>query len=111
MIDRTDGAQRQYGQQFGTYSVRNLLFTEDDPSFGEVVGGHLQSNIVSGEDTDEIHPHFAGNVGIYHMTGLDLHSEHGIGQQLLDHTFNSYYIIFCHVNISGSFSVIKIMCS
>ena len=96
-------------QRFCT--VRPLLFTEDDPSFGQVVGGHFQSHVVSGQNTDEIHPHLAGNVGVHHMTGLNFHSEHGVGQQFFDHTFHSDYIIFCHVNISGSFSVIKIMCS
>ena len=89
----------------------SLFFTEHYPSLRKIVGGHFQGDIVAGQDTDEVHPHFAGNVGIDHMAGLDFHSEHGIGQELLYHTFNSDYIIFCHVNISGSFSVIKIICS
>ena len=38
-----------------------LFFSENDACFGEVVGGHFQSYLVTGQDADEIEPHFAAD--------------------------------------------------
>ena len=45
------------------------------------------------------------------LTGLDLHLEHCVGQQLAHHPFHANYVVFGHVKISDSFSVIKTICS
>ena len=78
-----------------------LFPAENNPSFGEVIGGHLKGHSITGQDTDEVHPHLAGNMGCHQMPGLDLDPEHGPGEKFLDNTFDTNYIIFGHVKISG----------
>jgi hypothetical protein len=39
-----------------------LLFAEDNPRFGQVVGRQFHRDLVSGHDTNEMLAHFAGDV-------------------------------------------------
>ena len=34
-----------------------------DPGLGQVVGAHFDRDLVAGQDTDVVHPHFPGDVG------------------------------------------------
>src|SRR2546426_11586808 len=43
------------------------LFTVDDPPLGEVVGRDLQGDPITGENPDEVHPHFPRDVSEDHV--------------------------------------------
>ena len=59
-------------------------FAERDPALGEVVGGEFDLHFVARNDTDEIFPHLAGNVGVDDVPTGDLHPEAGVGEGLRD---------------------------
>src|SRR5580765_3401698 len=55
--------------------------------------------------------HFAGNMGQDPMTIWQLYAEHCIGQKFDNCAFYFNCVVPRHVRISGSFFVIKIVCS
>jgi hypothetical protein len=55
--------------------------------------------------------HFAGNMGQDPMAIGQLHAEHRIGQKLQNLAFYFNCVFPRHVRISGSFFVIKTVCS
>src|SRR5687768_14574668 len=57
-----------------------------DTAPGQVVGGKLHPDPVTGGDADVVDPHFAGQVGEHSVTVRQLDAEHGVGQRLFDHT-------------------------
>src|SRR5512135_2393232 len=54
---------------------RRALETVEDPSFGQVVRGHLDLDAVSGQQPDSIHAHLAREVGENHMSAFKLDLE------------------------------------
>ena len=57
-----------------------LFVSEGNASFGEVVGGHFDLNLVAGEDFDVVHPHFSGNAGRDDMAVFQTDAEHRVSQ-------------------------------
>src|SRR5690606_18933138 len=53
-----------------------------DPSLGQVVGRHLDLDLVAGENADAVLAHLAGGMGNDGMAVLELHPESRIGQKL-----------------------------
>ena len=90
---------------------QTLFFTEHDPPFAQIVGTHFQRHAVTRQYADEVQTHTSADMGVDHMSIGKFHPEHSVGQKLPDSTFNFDYIVFGHVKISGSLSVIKIECS
>src|SRR5687768_15714072 len=54
----------------------------DDPTLGQVVGGHLHCDPVPWQDPDEVHPHLARNVSHDLVSVFQLDAEHGIREGL-----------------------------
>ena len=58
------------------------LTSAGDSALGQVIGGHLDGDLVAGEDADVVHPHLAGDVCEDFVAGLQLRPESGVGQSL-----------------------------
>ena len=65
---------------------------------GQIVGRHLNSYLVTGQDFDKIHTELAGNVRKNDVSVADVHIEHGVGQCIGYDAFNLDYVVFCQVN-------------
>jgi len=48
-------------------------------TFGEIVGAHFQVDPIAGYDSYAVHAEFAGQMGQYHVSILDLYAELCIG--------------------------------
>ena len=55
---------------------------EGYPGFGEIVGGHLNVDLVADADADEVFAHFAGDMGENFVAIGEGHSKHGARQDL-----------------------------
>jgi len=61
-------------------SLRTELFVAvGDAAASHVVRRDLYLDLVTGQNTDAVHAHFAGAVGEHGVTVLEFHTEHGIG--------------------------------
>lgn len=67
---------------------------ERDPRLAEVVGGHLDVDLVTDADADEVFAHFAGDVGEDFMAVGEGDAEHGAGQHLGHNSGNLYGLFF-----------------
>ena len=72
----------------------DLLGTPGDAAPGQIVGTHLNRDLVAGQDTDEIHAELAGDMGQYGVPVSDVHLEHGVGQGFHDCTLKLDYVVF-----------------
>src|SRR6218665_265974 len=61
-----------------------LFETVGNPTLGQIVGRQLDQNLVARQHADAVLAHLAGGVAEDLMAVLELHAEHGVGQQL-DH--------------------------
>ncbi len=61
-----------------------LLTAPCYPAARKVIGAHLNRDLISGEDSDEIHTKLSGNMRQDDMTVTDIDLEHGVGQGLYD---------------------------
>ena len=64
---------------------------------GQVIGRHLNSYLVTGQDFDEIHTELAGNVCQNNVTVSDIHIKHCIGQCIGYDALNLNYVVLCQV--------------
>ena len=64
---------------------------------GQIIGRHLNSYLVTGQDFDEIHTELAGNVGQNDVAIADIHIEHGVRQRIGYDAFNLNYVVLCQV--------------
>src|SRR6266550_894918 len=67
-----------------------------DPAARQVVLGQLDSDAVTGQDPDEVHPQLAADVGEHPVAILQLDCEHRVGQRFDDRTFHFDRISFGH---------------
>src|SRR5687768_14812427 len=74
---------------------RCLLVAVDNSTHGEVVRGELDSNAVTREDSDVVHPHLAADVSQdLKFAFVKLYAETGIGQVLEDYALNFDAFLF-----------------
>ena len=74
-----------------------LAQAERDASFGEIVGGHLDADLVAHGEADEMFAHLAGNVGedfVLIVVQRDL--EHGTRQNRFDDAFQLNGLLYAH---------------
>ena len=72
-----------------------LLFAPPcDPATGQVVGRHLNCNLVTGQNADKIHPELTGNMREDDMSVSDIYLEHCVGKRFHNCTFEFDYIVF-----------------
>ena len=69
-----------------------LAFPIGNASFREVVGGEFHGDLVSGEDADEMHAHFSGDMRDDFMAVLQCDDELCVGQQFFDDALHFYAI-------------------
>src|SRR5216683_4649870 len=90
---RCEGATGRFG---GDMPRRRLLEAEGDTAFGEVVGRHLDIDLVAGKDADAILAHLARGVREHLVVVVQLDAKHRVGQQLRDRAGEFYQILFRH---------------
>ena len=64
---------------------------------GQIIGRHLNSYLVTGQDFDEIHTELAGNVRQNDVSVADIDIEHSIRQCIGYDAFNFDYVVLCQV--------------
>ena len=81
-----------------------LLASPGDPASGQIIGRHLNSYLVTGQDLNKIHTELAGNGGQNFVAITDVHAEHSVGQVVGNDTLNLNYVVFCQVvNLPGRY--------
>ena len=81
-----------------------LLASPGDPALGQIIRRHLNSYLITGQNLDEIHPEFAGNVCQNGVSVADVDSEHCIRQCIDYDALNLDYVVFCQVrNLLGCY--------
>src|SRR6187397_2517731 len=73
-----------------------LLESVCDPTAREVVGRQLDTDTVSGQDADEVHPQLSADVCQDAVLVLQLNGEHRIRKRLNDRSFNFDRVLLGH---------------
>ena len=76
-------------------SPGRLLRAPGDPAAGQVIRGHLHRNLVAGQDPNEIHSEFSGNMCQNRVSISNVNLERCIGQCFYHNTFHFDHIGFC----------------
>ncbi len=74
-----------------------LLASPSDPTAGQIIRGHLNGYLVTGQDFDKVHPELAGNVCQNGVSVTDIYIEHSIRQRIRYDALNFDYVVFCQV--------------
>ena len=77
-------------------ALRYLLGTPSDSALCQIVGRHLDCNMVTGDDSDIVRSQLAGNMRKDYMTVAQFNLEHCIRQGINDHALYFNYILFRH---------------
>ena len=79
-----------------------LLASPGDSTSGQIIGRHLYSYLVTGQDLDKVHTELAGNGCQNGVAVADVHLEHCIRQVVGNNALNLDYVVFCQViNLPG----------
>lgn len=76
--------------------VEALFGAEGNATFGQIVGGQLYSDAVTGQDADVVFAHATGDVAGHNMAVVQLDPEHSVRQGLDDRTLHLDVIFFRH---------------
>ena len=79
-----------------------LLISPDDSALGQVIGGHLQCDLVSGKNADEVLTKLPADVCQDNGAVLKLYAEHGVGELLHNNSLQFDDICFGHNYLSSS---------
>ena len=79
------------------FIVQLFLVSERDSAFCQVVGRHVHSYAVTGQDFDVVHPHLSRNVGRDDVPVFQFNSEHCVGQCFEDRAVLRYGRLFRHM--------------
>ena len=83
-------------------SFPDLLTSPGDPTLGQIIGRHLNSYLITGQDLNEVHAELAGNVCQNGVSVADVDFEHSIRQCIGYDALNLDYVVFCQdVNLPG----------
>src|SRR5262245_42292470 len=78
------------------FSPSLLLKPVSDPTFSEIIGGHLDQNLIARKHSDAIFAHSSRRVGDDLVFVLELHPESGVREQLGDHPRKFEHFFFRH---------------
>ncbi len=68
-----------------------------DSPFGQIVGRKLHTDLVAGNDADEVLPHPSGHVGNNRVSAVQLHPKPGVGQRFGYRAINlNCFVVFRH---------------
>lgn len=97
-----DFFDRSLNSHRSTLSLKTaLLRAEHDPSPRQIVWRQLNRYLVTGQDTDIVHTHLAGDVAKYYMTILQLDTKRRIGKVLYNLPLHLDNIFLRHDSCSG----------
>ena len=74
------------------------LFSQGNASLGQVIGADLDGDLVTREDSNEVHSHLSGDVGEDFMSVFQDDLEDGVGQCLFDLGVHSDSFFFYHTS-------------
>ena len=87
-------AHRLHGRSY--FHLFYLLLTSPgDTSAGQIVRRHLNRDLVTGEDSDKVHPELSGDVRQDDVAVADINPERRVGQGFDDRALQFDYIVFC----------------
>ena len=90
---------------FYPFTYLDLFGTPSDAAFLQVIRRHLHSNLISRQDSDEIHPKFTGDVSQNHMAVWQLNFKLSVWQSFQYFAFNFDYVFLGQVkNLLVKFS-------
>ena len=72
-----------------------LLASPSDTAASDVIGRHLNGDLIAGKDPDKVHPEFTGNMRQNDVAIAYIHLEHGVGQGFNYRALEFDYIVFC----------------
>ena len=79
-----------------TFIVVNLLLASPgDAAARQIVRRHLNRDLVTGEDSDKVHPELSGDVRQDDVAVADINPERRVGQGFDDRALQFDYIVFC----------------
>ena len=78
-----------------SFARGSLLAAPGDPAAGQVIGRHLHGDLIAGQNPDEIHSEFSGNMRQNCVTISNVNLERCIGQSFYHNTFHFDHIGFC----------------
>ena len=79
-----------------TFIVVNLLLASPgDAAARQIVRGHLNRDLVTGEDSDKVHPELSGDMRQDDVAVADINPERRVGQGFDDRALQLDYIVFC----------------
>ena len=79
-----------------TGEITSSLRPEHDASTTQIIRRELYSHFITGQYTDVMHPHFAGNVTENHMPVFQLHAKRSVGEILKNLALHLNDIVFRH---------------
>ena len=91
----TENAAEAAASMINSRVVRSAAAV-DDAALGQIVGRHLDGDLVAGEDADVVLAHFPGDVRSHNVPGFELHPERCVRQSLDDFAFHLNRIFFRH---------------
>ena len=80
------------------FSVLVVLgLTSCDPTAGQVIGAHLNRDLIAGQDLDKVHPELAGNMCQNGVSVANVDLEHRIRQCIGYDALNFNYVVLGQV--------------
>ena len=73
---------------------RSLFGSPGYAASGEVIGAHLNRDLVAREYADEVHTELTGDVSQYYVAASDVDVEHRIGQGFDNRALKLDHIVF-----------------
>jgi hypothetical protein len=96
--DETDGRPEEE-RYHGFKWVKGLAQAIRNTGFGQVVGGHFETDAVADGEADEVPTHFAGDMGKDFVLVIQHYPEHGAGQNHLDRPFQFNGLFTAHISL------------
>ena len=79
-----------------TISTGNILLASPgDAAARQIVRRHLNRNLVTGEDSDKVHPELSGDVRQDDVAVANVNPERRVGQGFNNRALQFDYIVFC----------------
>ena len=74
---------------------------KDDAALAQIVGSQFHGHGVTGQDTDVVLAHLAGDMGRHHVAILQFYPESRVGEGLDDLAFHLDRVFFGHSALYG----------
>ena len=87
-------ANRLYGRSY-FHLLYLLLASPGDAAARQIIRRHLNRDLVTGEDSDKVHPELSGDVRQDDVAVADINPERRVGQGFDDRALQFDYIVFC----------------